>query len=199
MLKPAGSPIASSGAEPSEAIPYSWNSKPIMVERRRVKTKNLWDITTLYKVTHDLHKKGLKIGLTHGAFDLFHLSHLYLLKESAKLCDFLIVGVDCDKNVSKYKTYRRPINSDEERLKLIGEIRCVDAVFLNTTPLFNEEYIKLYRNLKANTVTFGYNFGFEREIRKRQTETKTQIIQIDTPQFPTTTSIINRVIERYSS
>ena len=41
------------------------------------------------------------IGLTSGCFDLFHSLHLSYLQKCRRMCDFLVVGVDCDDFVAK--------------------------------------------------------------------------------------------------
>ena len=43
------------------------------------------------------------IGYTTGVFDLFHIGHLNIIKESKKKCDYLIVAVSSDELAFKLK------------------------------------------------------------------------------------------------
>ena len=45
--------------------------------------------------------KNKKIGLCHGAFDIFHIGHLNHIKEAKKNCDILIVSITSSKFISK--------------------------------------------------------------------------------------------------
>jgi len=74
-------------------------------------------LETLFRLTHDLRKNGKIIGFTHGAFDLFHSGNLRFLKDSSKLCDFLIVGVESDQNIPGYKSQNRPVIQENDRVK----------------------------------------------------------------------------------
>ncbi len=63
-----------------------------------------------------------------GVFDLFHRGHLELLKKAKKLGDRLIVAINGDDMVSKYK--RKPIFNEEDRLAIISSLRLVDEAFI---------------------------------------------------------------------
>jgi cytidyltransferase-like protein len=94
----------------------------------------------LFKITSDLKKKNKEIVLTHGAFDLFHHGHLDLLEKSKSIADYLIVGIECDKNISKYKDYRRPIINEKSRATIASAIYCTDAVFINNEEVEEDTY-----------------------------------------------------------
>src|SRR4051812_25070527 len=67
--------------------------------------------------------------LTFGTFDVFHLGHLRILERAREMGDRLIVGVSSDAlNIDKKG--RSPIFSQEERLAIVGALRCVDGTFL---------------------------------------------------------------------
>ena len=53
--------------------------------------------------------QGKKIGFTSGAFDLLHAGHGDYLEKAKTMCDVLIVGVNSDASVKRYKGEGRPI------------------------------------------------------------------------------------------
>ena len=46
---------------------------------------------------------GRRIGFTCGSFDLLHAGHVQYLGTARELCDRLIVAVNSDASVSRYK------------------------------------------------------------------------------------------------
>lgn len=67
------------------------------------------------------------VGFTAGAFDMFHIGHLNLIKNAKAACDYLIVGVNTDKLIAEYKN-KKAIVPLEERVEIIGAIKYVDEV-----------------------------------------------------------------------
>lgn len=69
----------------------------------------------------------MHIGFTCGAFDLLHGGHIHFLKESAKQCDYLIVGLHSNPKTDR-PTKNSPIQTMYERwlqlnaLRVVGEI-----------------------------------------------------------------------------
>lgn len=160
--------------------------------------QKLYSLETLYKITYDLKKQGKRVGLTHGAFDMFHYSHLDLLRKSGFVCDYLIVGVDSDESITNYKSYKRPIIDQNSRLQIIGEIESVDAVFLKHIELKSDSRINLYKNLMADIITIGQNYAIDNEIRSDSTKAGSRLIKFDTDQRYTTTKIIDSILSKYN-
>ena len=69
----------------------------------------------------------MDIGYTTGVFDLYHVGHLNILKNSKEHCDKLIVGVTTDELAYKRKN-KMPIIPFEERVEIIESVRYVDKV-----------------------------------------------------------------------
>jgi glycerol-3-phosphate cytidylyltransferase len=67
------------------------------------------------------------VGYTAGAFDIFHIGHLNLLRRSKDNCDYLIVGVTTDDLIMKTKN-KSGIIPLSERLEIVSAIRYVDEV-----------------------------------------------------------------------
>lgn len=67
-----------------------------------------------------------KTVYTYGVFDLLHTGHIRLLQNARNLGEELIVGVVRDEPVKKLKGEDRPIQSFDERLSIISELKCVD-------------------------------------------------------------------------
>lgn len=65
------------------------------------------------------------IGFTAGVFDMFHIGHLNLINNARARCDYLIVGVNSDELVQKYKRKTAVVPFDE-RVQIISSIKGVD-------------------------------------------------------------------------
>src|ERR1700709_2047442 len=73
------------------------------------------------------------IGYAPGAFDLFHVGHLNVLREARGQCDHLIAGVVSDEMCELTKGVR-PLVPLAERLEIVRSIAIVDEVYAETTP-----------------------------------------------------------------
>ena len=81
--------------------------------------------------------------ITFGTFDVLHVGHINILENAAKLGNRLIVGVSSDAlNYSKKE--RHPIYSENDRMKIISSLKCVDEVFLEGSLSLKAEYIKRF-------------------------------------------------------
>jgi glycerol-3-phosphate cytidylyltransferase len=73
------------------------------------------------------------VGYAPGAYDLFHIGHLNLLRRAADQCDHLIAGVVSDEVLLQTKG-RKPIVPLAERLEIVRNLRIVDEVHAEVVP-----------------------------------------------------------------
>ena len=73
----------------------------------------------------------MRIGYAAGAFDLFHVGHLNILKHARSACDYLVAGVVSDEMLELTKG-RRPIIPLAERLEIVSHIGYVDEARAET-------------------------------------------------------------------
>lgn len=92
-----------------------------------------------------------KTVITFGTFDVLHIGHLSILERASKLGDRLLVGVSTDE-LNILKKGRSPIYPQEQRLALVGALRCVDATFLEYSLELKAEYIRQHA---ANVLVMG--------------------------------------------
>lgn len=92
--------------------------------------------TELLACVRDAKKRGEKIVMTNGCFDLLHPGHITYLREAKALGDRLIVAVNTDESVAVLKGPERPINSLHSRMAVLSGLRDVDWVvpFAEETP-----------------------------------------------------------------
>jgi len=90
------------------------------------------------------------IGYTSGVFDLFHIGHLNILRNSKSMCDHLIVGVSTDELVYEYKK-KWPIIPFLERVEILRHIRYVDTTIAQE----DMDKMKMWRRLKFNIMFVG--------------------------------------------
>ncbi len=84
---------------------------------------------SLKKEIAKLRRKGKKIVLVHGVFDLVHLGHIYYFQEAKSYGDILIVSITSDKFVNK--GLNKPYFQERERLKFLSQLSLIDFVYCN--------------------------------------------------------------------
>jgi glycerol-3-phosphate cytidylyltransferase len=73
------------------------------------------------------------VGYAPGAYDLFHVGHLNILRHARQRCDYLVAGVVSDEMAELAKG-RRPVIPLIERLEIVRNVKFVDAAFVETVP-----------------------------------------------------------------
>jgi len=93
-----------------------------------VKHKVVEDYDSLLKLVDGLRVVNNKIVVTIGSWDLLHIGHVRYLRKAKAEGDILVVGVDSDRAIKKYKGELRPVVPYEERCEMLTYQSCVDFV-----------------------------------------------------------------------
>ena len=70
------------------------------------------------------------VVFTNGCFDVIHAGHIKLLEEARSHGSKLIVGLNSDDSVRRLKGESRPVNSQEDRKRILEALSCVDEVIV---------------------------------------------------------------------
>src|SRR5918996_1380092 len=79
-------------------------------------------------------KKGARVVLANGCFDILHVGHIRYLEGAKELGDLLVVGVNGDEQVRAQKGEGRPLVPERARAEIIAGIRAVDYVTIFHEP-----------------------------------------------------------------
>jgi len=74
------------------------------------------------------------VVFTNGCYDLLHPGHVRLLEQARNLGDVLVLALNTDESVRRFKGPKRPVTSENDRVEVACALRAVDAV-----TLFNED------------------------------------------------------------
>jgi D-beta-D-heptose 7-phosphate kinase/D-beta-D-heptose 1-phosphate adenosyltransferase len=90
--------------------------------------KDAYTLDELDRIAAEWRRRGQKIVVAHGGFDLFHVGHASYLHRAAAHGDRLIVAVHTDALVRARKGAPRPIAAQTDRARVLTALECVDAV-----------------------------------------------------------------------
>lgn len=97
----------------------------------------IFDVRSLKQFVLDAKHKGETVVMTNGCFDILHAGHIDYLTRAKKLGNRLIVAVNDDESVRRLKGPTRPLNTLQDRMKLLSALEAVDWVvpFSEDTPV----------------------------------------------------------------
>jgi D-beta-D-heptose 7-phosphate kinase/D-beta-D-heptose 1-phosphate adenosyltransferase len=136
---------------------------------------------------------GQKVVFTNGCFDLLHVGHVRLLRESAALGDYLVVGLNSDASVRRLKGETRPINPQDARAELLAALECVDAV-----AVFDEDTpYELIGSLGPDVLVKGGDYAPDEVVGRDLVEGRGgQLVLIPLVAGHSTTGMVRRMADR---
>ena len=112
--------------------------------------------------THTLTVSDLeeRIVFTNGCFDILHTGHFELLAKAKSLGGKLIVGINSDESVRRFKGPKRPINNVDKRRKQLELLPWVDEVIV-----FDEDTpYRLIKEVVPHVIVKGGDYTVEQVV-----------------------------------
>ncbi len=128
-----------------------------------------------------------------GVFDLFHRGHLELLRKASAFGDRLVVVVNGDRLVGKYK--RKPVLHERDRLAIVQALRWVDEAIIS-----NRFDVKPWvRKFRPAKIVHGDDWprdGYLRQIRMKESDLRrygVELVFVPYYRGATTTGLLRQI------
>ena len=141
--------------------------------------------------TRQLRARGKIIVTANGSFDLLHAGHVRFLQTAKEQGNVLVVGVNSDASVRRYKSPLRPVNPERQRAEVVAALEAVDLVVI-----FDEEDPRAFlAAIRPDVHVNGSEYGpdcIEREVVERGGG---RIHLVQHSEAVSSTEIMRRIVE----
>ena len=97
-------------------------------------TDKIKELTTAKDLVKQWKREGKKVVFTNGCFDILHLGHVDYLEHARDLGDKLVLGLNTDDSIGRFKGPNRPIQDQISRAHVLASLQSIDLVVF-----FNED------------------------------------------------------------
>ena len=115
------------------------------------------------------NRKHKTIVLVGGCFDVLHLGHITFLEKAKKKGDVLIVLLESDENIKKFKGNNRPVNNQENRAKMLMSLKMVDQVVKLPEMKTDDEYLEIIKKIRPTIIAVSEN---DKNLRNKTNQAK---------------------------
>jgi cytidyltransferase-like protein len=131
-------------------------------------TNKIYPLESLPTLLQDI--SGKKKVIAGGCFDLLHYGHVTFLANAKKEGDALIILLESDAFIKKYKR-KVPVHTQQERAEILSQLIPVDYV-INLPDIMNyEEYLDLVQQVKPTIIAIT-----EGDARKKDKEKQAALV-----------------------
>jgi D-beta-D-heptose 7-phosphate kinase/D-beta-D-heptose 1-phosphate adenosyltransferase len=133
---------------------------------------------------------GHIVVFTNGVFDLLHPGHVRYLQQARALGDVLIVGINADDSVRRYKGSDRPITTEMERAEILAGLSCVDAVVI-----FGEDTpAEIVRSLQPDILVKGADWPADQIVGRDTVEARGgRVVRVTVEPGHSTSELVDKV------
>jgi D-beta-D-heptose 7-phosphate kinase/D-beta-D-heptose 1-phosphate adenosyltransferase len=121
------------------------------LHRRGYGGRGLVAAEELAQILGEARRRGERIVMTNGCFDILHAGHVSYLEEAKSLGERLVVAVNDDASVTRLKGPSRPITPLQDRMAVLAGLAAVDWV----VPFGEDTPAKLIEQLEPDVLVKG--------------------------------------------
>ena len=105
----------------------------------------------------NMRKKGLKVVVTNGCFDILHRGHAAYLMSAREQGDLLLLALNSDNSVKTVKGAGRPVNRECDRAFIMACLTFIDTVVIFDMP----DCVELLSQLKPDIYVKGGDYNID--------------------------------------
>jgi D-glycero-beta-D-manno-heptose 1-phosphate adenylyltransferase len=136
---------------------------------------------------------GKAVVFTNGCYDLLHPGHVRLLESARSMGDVLVLGLNTDASVQRYKGPFRPLVPQEERAELACALAAVDAV-----TFFDEDTPReLIAELLPDILVKGADWSHFIAGREEVESAGGRVLTVPLEPGHSTTNIVEEILTRF--
>ncbi len=137
-----------------------------------------------------LRRRGRRVALANGLFDVLHVGHLRYLEGARAQADHLIVAVNADASARRLKGPGRPVVPEGERAELVAGFECVDFVTLFSEPTVEAVLRAVRPDVHCKGTDYTPDSVPERDVAR---ELGIRVAIVGDPKDHATTDLIRRI------
>jgi rfaE bifunctional protein nucleotidyltransferase chain/domain len=139
--------------------------------------------------------QGHLIVLANGSFDLLHVGHIRYLADARERGDRLVLALNSDQSVRRYKGEGRPIIPEGERAEILSNLWMVDRICLFDEPTVALVLDALRPDVHAKGTDYTVETVPERNVVKAYGG---ETVICGDSKDHATTDLIGTILERFS-
>lgn len=120
----------------------------------------------LGEVLQEHRRRGQRIVLANGVFDLLHVGHVRYLEGARAEGDVLVVGINSDSSTHARKGEGRPIMTERARAAVVAALAAVDYVVIFDELDVNQLLREIVPDVHAKGTDYAIDTVPERELAK---------------------------------
>ena len=127
---------------------------------------------------------------------MLHVGHMKYLNFAREQGDLLVVGLNSDASIRSIKGERRPILPEDERIRLLAALSCVDYIVV-----FDGDSVQpVIEQVRPNVLVKGSDYGFDGVVGRDFVESHGgEVVLAPVIEGISTSAIVERVLEKYGT